>query len=272
MAVLLLMHRDERVRQRVRDAVKRQVAAGVHHRLVIVDSGRRLAEEVEAQQSLCVVMVELYSVPDPLPPLQSLAERFPCLPIVTYAGSSVPSDVLRRVFDVGVRQVLLFDVDDQANRIAESITRATLELPPGRLTKRIASELGEGAARVVARAFEVANGSRTITTLSRARTTGRRSLERDMKGVRLVPPAKLVRYCRIVLASVLLADPRRSFSSVSTALGYSGERTLSRQLQALGVRRRDLIGPGGVDRVIESVFQQIVRLSANGHNGNGTHH
>jgi hypothetical protein len=32
---------------------------------------------------------------------------------------------------------------------------------------------------------------------------------------------------------VLLADPRRSFSSVSTALGYSGERTLSRQLQAL---------------------------------------
>lgn len=60
MAVLLLMHREERVRQRVRDAVKREAAAGVKHRLVILESWRGLAGEVEAHPGLCVAIVELH--------------------------------------------------------------------------------------------------------------------------------------------------------------------------------------------------------------------
>jgi hypothetical protein len=263
------MHRDERVQRRVRDAVKREEAAGVKHRLVTVESLRRLAEEVEAHGSLCVAIVELHS--RLLPALQDLAGRFPCLPIVVYTSASLPGDDLRRVFAMGLSQVLLFDVDDQALRIGESITHAALELPTARLTELVSSELGDDAARVVTRAFEVASGSRPLATLSRARRTGRRSLERDMKCSRLAPPASLVRHCRILLASVLLADPRRSFASVSTALGYSGERTLSRQLQMLGVRRRDLVGPGGLDRVIERVLENIIRPSANGLHGDGRH-
>ena len=270
MAVLLLMHGDDRIYRRIREAVRREEVAGVKHRLVTVDSLRRLAEEVEIHQCLCVGIVELND--NPLRALQNLTERFPCLPLVAYAGASLASDVLRRVVALGVRYVLQTDVDDDANQIAESITRALLELPSARLTQRVSSELGDDAARVVARAFEVASGSRTIATLSRARSTGRRSLERDMKGSQLAPPARLVRHCRILLASVLLADPRRSFSSVSAALGYSGERTISRQLQALGVRRRDLTCPGGVDRVIELVLEEIIRPSSNGQNGNGRHH
>ena len=271
MAVLLLMHREERVRQRVRDAVKREAAAGVKHRLVILESWRGLAGEVEAHPGLCVAMVELHPARNHVSDLQSLLERYPGLPIVVYACPSLPGDVLLRSVAMGLRHILVFDVDDQANHIAECITQATLELPPVRLTERVSSELGEGAARVVARAFEVVKGSRAIVTMSRARTTGRRSMERDMKGVRLAPPTTLVRYCRLLLASVLLADPRRSFASVSTALGYSGERTLSRHLHALGVQRRDLIGPGGVDRVIELVLERIVRPTSNGNNGNGRH-
>lgn len=248
MAEILFLSSCPTVARRIREAVQREAAGGVHH---VVRPARGWADltALAGVSSCAVAFVDPYREGAfAAAEIRRLRERAPALEIVACADFSArpPADAFSLAL-LGVRALV-----DGAEGPA-----AWLRILHQHLNRGPLDELVESLAEVVPPGVHGWLGAalldpslpNTVPELARAARCSPRTLRRSLGAAGLPSPEQLLAWRRLLHAARLLGDGRTA-DSVARALGFSSGSALRKSLKALtGLRPRDVAGPAGVRRV-----------------------
>jgi AraC-like DNA-binding protein len=254
---LLVMHRDETLRERIRRLADR------HYIFQAVPDWETLEDAVRESPPSALVVVDPYlgtnAKSGPSPALRALLTDFPSTPV--FAALEVRPerfDDVRMLGKWGVLQVISLEHDDTQTALLQRFRqshgrplRALLEdiLPPD--TPGRARAIVDAAAEVVA----VGGHGRD---LAKALYLSRRTLLRWCERAELPPPRKLLAWMRILLAAELLDDRGRTVLSVAHTCGYSSDSGLRRVTQKfLGASPTTLRERGAFTRASEA-FKKVL--------------
>ncbi len=264
MAEILFLSSCPTAARRIREAVQRDAAGGVHH--VVRPAGGWAELTALAGASACAVaFVDPYrDGPFAASEIRRLRERAPALDVVACADFSgrPPADAFSLAM-LGVRAL----VDG-----AEG-TAAWLRILHEHLNRGPLDELVESLAGVVppdvhgwlGAALLDASPPSTVPELACAARCSPRTLRRSLSAAGLPAPEQLLAWRRLLHAARLLGDGRTA-DSVARTMGFSSGSALRKSLKALtGLRPRDIAGPLGVRRVAALFLARCggeVRLAA----------
>jgi AraC-like DNA-binding protein len=252
MAEILFLSSCPTAARRLREAVRREAAGGVHH---VVRPARGWAELTAlAGASSCAV-----AFVDPFrdgafaaTEIRRLRERAPALEIVACADFSrrAPADAFSLAV-LGVRA--LVDAAEETGAWLRALHEHVNRGPLDELVESLASVVPPGVGRWLGAALLDPAPPLTVPELARAARCSPRTLRRSLSAAHLPPPEQLLAWRRLLHAARLLGDGRTA-DSVARALGFSSGSALRKSLKLLtGLRPRDIAGTEGV-RTLAALF------------------
>ncbi len=227
---LLVLHRDEHFRQRVRQA------AAHEYEFEAVESWSALREAIATAPPAAVLIVDPYEERDggcgPSPALRGLIHEFPSVAVVA-AMEVTPSrfDDLRTLGQWGVVQVISLDHDDTPAAIAQRLRAARGRPLRALLEQALPADLSDRARAILQAAVDVVVVGGGARELARSLYLSRRTLLRWCSRAELPAPRVLLAWMRVLLAAELLDDPGREVLSVALICGYSSDSGLRRITQ-----------------------------------------
>jgi AraC-like DNA-binding protein len=236
---ILLLHSDERFRDRVNMAGSKEFA------VKMVSDWSELRTAIEKGGPSTIAIVDPYygsASPEPVAGLNETLRSFPS--VVVFAGfvtSAHPNEHIRRIESWGVAEIISIGHDDTPEAL-RSRFRHTEGLALRLLIDGIVPEALPGRGRaLVHAAAEVVTAGGLTEHLATALGLSTRTLQRWLRRSGLPPTRTLLAWMRVLLAASLLDDPGRSTASVARACGYASGSSLRRITQSfLGLHPAEL--------------------------------
>ncbi|HEX8451411.1 MAG TPA: helix-turn-helix domain-containing protein [Longimicrobium sp.] len=252
MADILLLSSCPTAARRIREAVQREAAGGVHHR---VRQARGWAElTVLASSSACAVaFVDPYGGGAfAAAEIRRLRERAPALEIVACADfAGRPAADAFSIALLGVRA--LVDPADGMGAFVDAVREHLNRAPLDEMVETLASALPPAVHRWLAPVLVAASAPEDVAALARAARCSPRTLRRSLRAAELPTPEQLLAWRRLLHAARLMGDGRTA-DGVARSLGFSSGSALRKSLKQLtGLRPRDLSGTGGA-RILAGLF------------------
>ena len=271
MALILALHEHADARSRLRAATSMSAAAGAQHRLRFAHGWENLHSESSAQCDLAVIVDPYQSRRLEESRLSSLVSSFPDTQLIVYSDfrSRGARDVLA-MSELGIRFFISLGVDDTPSSILRVLASALGAAAGSRIHARLSGHLEGEAVELVMSAFLTVqrmaalrgSGSTTASmrdgtaacrrsALAVALAMSEKSLERRCTMLGLPSPAKLMRWCRLLHAAPVLADPDTSLASVAEVLGFGDEAALRKNVRAtLGHSLGKFRGPHAIETLM----------------------
>jgi AraC-like DNA-binding protein len=252
MAEILLLSSCPTAARRIREAVQRESAGGVHH---VVRQARGWAElTVLAGSSPCAVaFVDPYGGGAfAAAEIRRLRERAPAVEIVACADFSgrPPADAFSLAL-LGVRALL--DPAEGTGAFLRAVREHLNRGPLDEMVEQLAEAVPPAVHRWLGPALLSASPPEDVSALARAARCSARTLRRMLRAAELPTPEQLLAWRRLLHAARLMGDGRTA-DSVARSLGFSSGSALRKSLKQLtGLRPRDLSGAGGV-RLLAALF------------------
>jgi AraC-like DNA-binding protein len=163
---------------------------------------------------------------------ERLIQKYPSLPFIAYARVDARSiQAVARLSRIGLRDVILLDRDDYAERIKEKIDASTSSsVTNGFLTELRPSlaRLPPRIAQTVENLFQVPHKYARAEDLAASASVTMSCLYRSFKSAQLSSPKKFLTAARVLRGYEYLLEPQFSVEHVASKTGYSSTRAFGR--------------------------------------------
>lgn len=258
---LLVLHGDERFRERVR------AVSGTGFTFHEYADWGLLSEAVRNSPPSALVIVDPYieaKGDGPTPYLRDLLNEFPSAPVFA-ALAVVPErlDDLRTLGAWGVTQIISLQHDDTVAALGRRF-RSAQGRPLKALLEQVLPGDTSGRARALLdAAAEVVSVAGTAEDLAQTLRVSRRTLLRWCQKSDLPPPRELMAWMRILLAAELLDDPGRTVVTVAQGCGYASDSGLRRVMSSfLGMNPRELREKGAFAEASKAFLEALEQVRA----------
>jgi AraC-like DNA-binding protein len=251
---LLLLHPDRELKELLSEV------PGQSFRLICV------ADWSALQTALTRAPLTAVSVVDPgvkggkpAAELQALLSEFPLATVLAaISPDSLDHGALSTMSSWGVADFVRLGFEDSVGCLAHRLRLVRSHAIKKLLKQALPAGLPSRAQTLIVRAADVVSAGGGSVELASSLKVGVRTVPRWCERAELPPPRRLLAWLRLLIASVLLDDSRRSVASVARACGYAGEASLKNTVRDFfGVSPTELRSRGGFNLVARAFSSEL---------------
>ena len=248
---LLLLHPDRELRELLHEV------PGQSFRLVEVADWNALQTALTRSPVTAISVVDpVMQNGKPARELQALLAEFPLATVLAaISPDSLDHSALSTMSSWGVADFVRLGFEDSVGCLAHRLRQVRSHAVKKLLRRALPSGLSSRAQNLIVRAADVVSAGGGSTELASSLKVGPRTVPRWCERADLPPPRRLLAWLRMLIASVLLDDPRRSVASVARACGYAGEASLKNTI-------RDFFGMSPTELRTQGAFKVVAHAFA----------
>lgn len=198
----------------------------------------------------------------PAPELQELLKDFPFGTVLAaLSPDSLEVGTLKTLTSWGVADFVRLGFEDSVGCVAQRLRLVRSHAMKKLLRRALPAGLPSRTQSLIVRAADVVSMGGGSIELAASLKVGIRTVPRWCQRADLPPARRLLAWLRMLIASVLLDDPRRSVASVARACGYAGEASLKNTIRDFfGMSPTELRTIGAFEVVAQAFASELERI------------